>query len=71
MVIWTSPISLRFHHHSQAVDLVTNDDRWLSRNVIRTQRNNKLRMEDWRGHEGIKLSTDHSGKSQLNLGLSG
>lgn len=57
-----------FHHHSQARDLVTNDRRWLSRNMIRTQSNNKLRMEDWSGQEGIKLSTEHSGKSQLNLG---
>ncbi len=57
-----------FHHHSQARDLITNDRRWLSRNTIRTQKNNKLRMEDWEGQEGIKLSTEHSGKSQLNLG---
>ena len=57
-----------FHHHSQASDLVTSDRRWLSRNMIRTQSNNKLRMEDWAGQEGIKLSTEHSGKSQLNLG---
>ncbi len=57
-----------FHHHSQARDLVTNDRRWLSRNMIRTQKNNKLRMEDWEGQEGVKLSTEHSGKSQLNLG---
>ncbi|QBR03575.1 type VI secretion system tip protein VgrG [Paraburkholderia pallida] len=57
-----------FHHHSQARDLITNDRRWLSRNMIRTQANNKLRMEDWAGQEGVKLSTEHSGKSQLNLG---
>ncbi|MDR5841191.1 type VI secretion system tip protein VgrG [Caballeronia sp. LZ031] len=57
-----------FHHHSQARDLITNDRRWLSRNTIRTQSNNKLRLEDWAGQEGIKLSTEHSGKSQLNLG---
>jgi type VI secretion system secreted protein VgrG len=57
-----------FHHHSQACDLVTNDRRWLSRNMIRTQKNNKLRMEHWAGQEGVKLSTEHSGKSQLNLG---
>jgi type VI secretion system secreted protein VgrG len=57
-----------FHHHSQAVDLVTSDRRWISRNTIRTQSNNKLRMEDWKDQEGIKLSTEHSGKSQLNLG---
>ncbi|MFM0492195.1 type VI secretion system Vgr family protein, partial [Paraburkholderia graminis] len=62
------PEVIAFHHHSQARDLVTNDRRWLSRNVIRTQANNKLRMEDWAGQEGIKVSTDHSGKSQLNLG---
>ncbi|WP_096725117.1 type VI secretion system Vgr family protein [Paraburkholderia acidicola] len=62
------PYISQFHHHSQAVDLITNQDRWLSRNVIRTQSNNKLRMEDWEGQESIKLSTEHSGKSQLNLG---
>jgi len=62
------PYIAAFHHNSQAVDHVTSDDRWLSRNVIRTQSNNKLRMEDWEGQEGIKLSTEHSGKSQLNLG---
>ncbi|WP_084754038.1 MULTISPECIES: type VI secretion system Vgr family protein [Paraburkholderia] len=62
------PEIVAFHHHSQARDLVTNDRRWLSRNMIRTQKNNKLRMEDWEGQEGIKLSTEHSGKSQLNLG---
>ncbi|NIE63700.1 type VI secretion system Vgr family protein [Burkholderia sp. Ax-1719] len=57
-----------FYHHSQASDLVTSDRRWLSRNMIRTQKNNKLRFEDWSGQEGAKLSTEHSGKSQLNLG---
>jgi type VI secretion system secreted protein VgrG len=57
-----------FHHHSQARDLITSDRRWLSRNTIRTQSNNKLRMEDWKGQEGIKLSTEHSGKTQLNMG---
>ncbi|SEN66140.1 hypothetical protein SAMN04487857_1331, partial [Pseudomonas sp. ok272] len=38
------------------------------RNVLRTPANNKLRMEDERGQEHVKLSTEHSGKSQLNLG---
>ncbi|MBT2337751.1 MULTISPECIES: type VI secretion system Vgr family protein, partial [Pseudomonas] len=38
------------------------------RNVLRTPANNKLRMEDTRGQEHVKLSTEHSGKSQLNLG---
>jgi type VI secretion system secreted protein VgrG len=58
----------QFHHNSIQSDLITNQDRWMSRNVIRTQSNNKLRMEDWEGEEHIKLSTEHSGKSQLNLG---
>jgi type VI secretion system secreted protein VgrG len=62
------PEIVAFHHHSQARDLVTNDRRWLSRNMIRTQANNKVRFEDWAGQEGIKVSTEHSGKSQLNLG---
>ncbi|MDN7924878.1 type VI secretion system Vgr family protein [Burkholderia vietnamiensis] len=62
------PEIIGFHHHSQARDLVTSDRRWLSRNVIRTQSNNKLRMEDWAGQEGIKLSTEHSGTSHLDLG---
>ncbi|GAB3626082.1 Actin cross-linking toxin VgrG1 [Pandoraea terrae] len=62
------PYISQFHHNSQQTDLITNQDRWLSRNVIRTQSNNKLRFEDWEGQEHIKLSTEHSGKSQLNLG---
>nr|WP_118178711.1 type VI secretion system Vgr family protein [Paraburkholderia phosphatilytica] len=55
-------------HHSHAVDLVTSENRWLSRNVIRTQSDNKLQFEDWQGQEHVKLSTPHSGKSQLTLG---
>jgi type VI secretion system secreted protein VgrG len=58
----------QFHHTSLQTDPITNQDRWMSRHVIRTQSNNKLRMEDWKGEEHIKLSTDHSGKSQLTLG---
>lgn len=38
------------------------------RNVLRTPANNKLRLDDTRGQEHIKLSTDYGGKSQLNLG---
>ncbi|MBV7550336.1 DUF2345 domain-containing protein, partial [Pseudomonas sp. PDM26] len=38
------------------------------RNVLRTPANNKLRMEDLRGQEHVKLSTEYGGKSQLNLG---
>jgi type VI secretion system secreted protein VgrG len=55
-------------HNSQALDLITNQDRWLSRNVIRTQSDNKVEFEDWEGEEHVKLSTPHAGKSQLNLG---
>ncbi|WP_213765272.1 type VI secretion system Vgr family protein [Caballeronia sp. dw_19] len=58
----------QFHHTSLQTDLITNQDRWMSRHVIRTQSNNKLRMEDWKGEEHVKLSTEHSGKSQLSLG---
>ncbi|WEJ73070.1 type VI secretion system Vgr family protein [Pseudomonas sp. PSE14] len=53
-------------HDSQHPDHVTLKN--YQRNVLRTPSNNKLRMEDRRGEEHIKLSTEHSGKSQLNLG---
>jgi type VI secretion system secreted protein VgrG len=53
-------------HDSQHVDHVTL--RNYKRNVLRTPANNKLRMDDTRGQEHIKLSTEHSGKSQLSLG---
>ncbi|RQY05849.1 type VI secretion system tip protein VgrG [Burkholderia stagnalis] len=62
------PYIAHAHHHSQAVDLVTSRDGFNSRNVIRTQANNKLRFEDFKGREGIKLSTDYGGKTQVNLG---
>ncbi|HEU0096213.1 MAG TPA: type VI secretion system tip protein VgrG, partial [Rhizomicrobium sp.] len=52
-------------HDNQHKDPVTLDNRDYSRNVLRTPSNNKLRMEDERGQEHIKLSTEHSGKSQL------
>ncbi|MGF6098829.1 type VI secretion system Vgr family protein [Pseudomonas sp. 18175] len=53
-------------HDSEHVDHVTL--RNYKRNVLRTPANNKLRMDDTRGQEHIKVSTEHSGKSQLNLG---
>ncbi|EHL6334256.1 type VI secretion system tip protein VgrG [Escherichia coli] len=53
-------------HDSRHVDHVT--DKNCTRNVIRTPANNKLRMEDKRGEEHIKLSTEYGGKTQLNLG---
>jgi type VI secretion system secreted protein VgrG len=55
-------------HDSRHPDHVTLTRSDYKRNVLRTPANNKLRMEDDRGKEHIKLSTEHSGKSQLNLG---
>ncbi|MEC5345332.1 type VI secretion system Vgr family protein, partial [Brenneria populi] len=53
-------------HDSRHGDLVTQENN--KRNVMRTPANNKLRMEDERGKEHIKLSTEYGGKTQLNLG---
>ena len=53
-------------HDSRHVDHVTEKNS--TRNVIRTPTNNKLRMEDKRGEEHIKLSTEYGVKTQLNLG---
>lgn len=55
-------------HDSDRPDHVTLNRRDHSRNVLRTPANNKLRMEDLRGQEHVKLSTEYGGKSQLNLG---
>ena len=52
-------------HDSAHPDHIPAD--WNTRNVIRTWANNKLRMEDQKGREHIKLATDYQ-KSQLNLG---
>ncbi len=38
------------------------------RNVLRTPANNKIRLDDERGKEHIKVCTEYGGKSQLNLG---
>ncbi len=53
-------------HDSRHPDHVTQENN--KRNVIRTPSNNKLRLDDERGKEHIKLSTEYGGKSQLNLG---
>jgi type VI secretion system secreted protein VgrG len=58
----------QFHHTSLQTDLITNQDRWMSRHAIRTQSDNKIQFEDWKGEEHAKISTEHSGKSQLILG---
>lgn len=52
-------------HDSAHPDHVTRDNH--TRNVLRTPANNKLRLEDRRGEEHIKLATEY-GKSQLNMG---
>ncbi|WP_157766739.1 type VI secretion system Vgr family protein, partial [Caballeronia sordidicola] len=62
------PYIAAFHHNSQQIDLITNQDRWMSRHVIHTQGDNRIQFEDWEKEEHVKLSTQHSGKSQLTLG---
>ncbi|EPB4364677.1 type VI secretion system Vgr family protein [Enterobacter hormaechei] len=52
-------------HDSEHPDPVTRDNH--TRNVLRTPANNKLRMEDKRGEEHIKLATEY-GKTQQNSG---
>ncbi|MBF9820109.1 type VI secretion system tip protein VgrG, partial [Enterobacter roggenkampii] len=52
-------------HDSEHPDPVSRDNH--TRNVLRTPANNKLRMEDKRGEEHIKLATEY-GKTQLNSG---
>ncbi|WP_054180880.1 type VI secretion system Vgr family protein [Trabulsiella odontotermitis] len=52
-------------HDSEHPDHVTSDNH--TRNVWRTPANNKLRMEDRRQEEHIKLATEY-GKTQLNMG---
>ncbi|MBX4547276.1 type VI secretion system Vgr family protein [Klebsiella pneumoniae] len=52
-------------HDSEHPDPVNRDNH--TRNVLRTPANNKLRMEDRRGEEHIKLATEY-GKTQLNSG---
>jgi len=52
-------------HDSGHPDHVTRDNH--TRNVLRTPANNKLRMEDKRGEEHIKLATEY-GKTQLSSG---
>ncbi|ECI6684396.1 type VI secretion system tip protein VgrG, partial [Salmonella enterica subsp. enterica] len=53
-------------HDSAHADHVTIQN--YKRNVLRTPANNKIRLDDERGKEHIKVSTEYGGKSQLNLG---
>ncbi|AWH87229.1 type VI secretion system tip protein VgrG [Limnobaculum parvum] len=52
-------------HDSRHGDVVTLANH--KRNLIRTPANNKLRMDDERGKEHIKVATEY-GKTQLNMG---
>ncbi|HBQ3013944.1 TPA: type VI secretion system tip protein VgrG [Klebsiella quasipneumoniae subsp. quasipneumoniae] len=52
-------------HDSEHPDLVNRDNH--TRNILRTPANSKLRMEDKRGQEHIKLATEY-GRTQLNSG---
>ncbi|EIE2982306.1 type VI secretion system tip protein VgrG [Escherichia coli] len=53
-------------HDSAHTDHVTIQN--YKRNVLRTPANNKIRLDDERGKEHVKVSTEYGGKSQLNLG---
>lgn len=59
------PYIAHAQHDSEHPDHVTNDNH--TRNVLRTPANNKLRLEDKRQEEHIKLATEF-GKTQLNIG---
>ncbi len=59
------PFIAHVMHDGSHPDLVTNRND--TRNVIRTAAFNKIRLEDRRGQEHIKISTEY-GKGQLSLG---
>jgi type VI secretion system secreted protein VgrG len=59
------PYIAHVFHDSNHEDHVNNQ--WSTRNVIRTWGKNKLRMEDYKGKEHVKLATEYN-KTQLNLG---
>ncbi|WNC91372.1 type VI secretion system Vgr family protein [Paraburkholderia sp. FT54] len=63
------PFLVGFMPNSQRPGLINSSRRRMSRNEIRTQSGNKLWMDDWDDQQGIELSTEHSGRSQLNLGF--
>lgn len=59
------PYIAHARHDSEHPDHVTSDNH--TRNVLRTPANNKLRLEDKRQEEHIKLATEY-GKTQLSMG---
>jgi type VI secretion system secreted protein VgrG len=62
------PFIAHVMHDGVNPDLVTSDDRWMSRNAIHTQSNNTVQLEDFPGEEHVKVATEGGGKAQLNLG---
>lgn len=63
------PFALSFLPSDRNPDLINSSRRRISRSEIRTRSGNKLWFDDWKDQEGIELSTEHSGRSQLNLGF--
>ena len=63
------PFALVFLPNAVNPDLINSSRRRMSRSEIRTRSGNKLWFEDWGDQEGIELSTEHAGRSQLNLGF--
>lgn len=63
------PILVGFAPNNLRPDLINSSRRRMSRNEIRTQSGNKLWMDDFDNQQGIELGTEHSGRSQLNLGF--
>ncbi|MBB3321388.1 type VI secretion system Vgr family protein [Atlantibacter sp. RC6] len=59
------PFIAHVMHDGSHPDLVTNRND--TRNVIRTAASNKIRLEDRRGQEHIKISTEY-GKGQVSVG---
>ena len=62
------PYIVAFHHTDLQPDLVNKQGRRYTRNLIRTQSDCELGMENFEGQEGINLSTEHSGKTHLRMG---
>jgi type VI secretion system secreted protein VgrG len=63
------PFVLAFMPNAVNEDLINSSRRRISRSEIRTRSGNKLWFDDWAQQRGIELSTEESGRSQLNLGF--
>jgi hypothetical protein len=62
------PLILWSYQTAPATEEPSRDDPELQAQRAAHSANNKLRLDDERGKEHIKLSTEYGGKSQLNLG---